>query len=317
MPPESHIESHIESMTGFSEVRATISGIPFICRVKSLNHRFLDVKVRMPRADWTSLDIVVRKLFSQTFTRGSVELNLSVEATTDSNQVRLNTELAQNYLKLSQELATSAKLAPLSMDALFRLPGVVTTSGGSHDFDELLAKVDEKAILRELIEPALSALKAARLDEGTKLLTHFADLLTQMDSHLSAIKALEEPEKERLRQLISERAHETMKILGQLSSETVNAETFAARLREEAVFWIDRRDFDEERMRLGMHLKSFRELVESRTAVSGRKLEFLQQELLREVNTLGTKSQSTAITAHTIEMKTILERIKEQLANVA
>ena len=308
----------VESMTGFGESRATVDGKIFICRVRSLNHRFLDMKVRLPRSDWLNLDLAIRKYATETFKRGAVELTITTETSRDTSDTVINVKTAKAYWIEMTALAKSlkTKAAAPSLEALLRLPGVV----GGASLDSALVTVDEADVLKKLVVPALSALKTARRTEGSKLAKHILEMITLMEKHVAQIAALEGPEKEKARQAITDRANETLKLLRQIGAQGANdgkgTDEFAGRLREEAVFWIERRDFEEERMRLAMHLKSFRELLAGKDEVSGRKLEFIQQEILREINTLGTKAHSPPITAHTIELKTILERIREQLANV-
>lgn len=300
-------------MTGFGEARAKFGSLTLACRIRSLNHRFLDVKLRLPRNDLLSLDMATRKLLAESFKRGSVELTINTETLKDAAESLVNVKLAKTYYaaarELSKQLGTNG--GELTLDALLRMPGVVGAANG----DESLLELKDEDILENLVRPAIAALKKARQSEGQKLAAHILEMIGQMESHLKEIEALEGPEKERGRQQMIDRASETLKLLKTIGAGQ-NTEDFASRLREEAVFWIDRRDFEEERMRLGMHLKTFRELLDSAQEVSGRKLEFIQQEILREINTLGTKAHSPAITAHTVELKTILERIREQLANV-
>ncbi|MBI3544773.1 MAG: DUF1732 domain-containing protein [Deltaproteobacteria bacterium] len=323
----------IESMTGFGEHRLRVlSQGPqgktrsLHCRVRSVNHRFLDVKLKLPRTDLMTLDGAVRKKLSELFKRGAVEVTLALEdSAAETADVRVNAAAAESYAKAARQLAKKLKLksSQVSLDALLRLPGVVDGAGGSsangNAFDDAFAGVAPEEIVARAVAPALQELKKTRLAEGAKLKAILIGHLDEMAIHLEALKRLEQPEKERARALLMERAQETLKLLesargsGPAPSATASSD-FAARLREEAVFWIERRDFAEERARLEMHLAEFRRLLTADP--SGRKLEFIQQEILREINTLGTKSQSTAITTHTVELKTILERIREQLANV-
>lgn len=305
--------STVESMTGFGEARAKFGTLTLACRIRSLNHRFLDVKLRLPRNDMLSLDMATRKLLAESFKRGSVELTINTETLKDSADNLVNVKLAKTYFAAARELSKQlgGKATDLTLDALLRMPGVVGSSNG----DETLLDLKDEDVLEKLVRPAIAALKTARKSEGQKLAAHILEMIRQMQNHLKELAALEGPEKERSRQHMIDRASETLKLLKTISSSQ-NTDEFSSRLREEAVFWIERRDFEEERMRLGMHLKTFHELLSNAQEVSGRKLEFIQQEILREINTLGTKAHSPAITAHTVELKTILERVREQLANV-
>jgi large subunit ribosomal protein L28 len=308
-------------MTGYGEARATIKDFTIICRARSVNHRFLDVKTRLPRGENTFLDLAIRKQTSELFRRGAIDVSLSVETNEAALQQLINFKTAEAYWAaaqtLSHSLAKKKKAAapkPLTLEGLLRLPGVVTTnrSDGFASSEEALSTLEPETIVERAVKPALMNLRKSRVTEGKRLASHLLELTSQLEKHATDIRSLEGPEKERARALVTERIQATLTLL----QGNPQSADFAARLREEAAFWVERRDFDEERVRLEMHLKTLRNILMGKEEVSGRKLEFLHQELLREVNTLGTKSQSTAITGHTIELKTILERLREQLANV-
>lgn len=309
---KSESESESESMTGYGESRAKFGTRTIICRARSLNHRFLDVKLRLPRPDLMALDLAIRKRLAELFKRGAIEVTVTVETGHESSETSINVKLAESYTNQAKRLAKKLKLGKtaLSLDGLLRLPGVVAANGVA---DDLFAGTGDAEVIQQLILPALNALKNTRRAEGRKLYQILIGHLNEMGEHVEAIKALEQPEKEKARSQMIERAQETLKLLEGIRGQPISDE-FATRLREEAVFWIERRDFAEERSRLELHLTEFRNQLKAESA--GRKLEFLQQEILREINTLGTKSQSTSITSHTIELKAILERAREQLANV-
>jgi len=309
------IESQIESMTGYGESHLRLGRPTLVCRVRSLNHRHLDVKVRLPRPDLAALDLAIRKRVAELFKRGAVDVNVSIDATHESTSLELNLKTVESYARQAKALGAKLKklkipATGLSLDGLLRLPGVFEASAGiaENAFD---GKQDGE-ILSKLVEPALAALKTARRAEGGKLRTIILAHLGEMLTHVGAITALEQPEKERARAQMIERAKETLQLLD--TARGSPSEDFLGRLREEAVFWIERRDFAEERARLEMHLTDMNRQLSDEP--SGRKLEFLVQEIQREINTLGTKAQAPSITTHTIELKAILERIREQLANV-
>lgn len=310
-----------ESMTGYGEHRARLCGMTVVCRTRSVNHRFLDLKIRVPRSDLMTLELAVRRRASEVFKRGSIEISVLVETAREATSAKINLKTVADYDRQSRAIAKKLKIKAATLDAILRLPGVIES--GVDASNSLPDEATEEMIMDQLIEPALHALKTARKTEGLKLTQILVKLLDEMNQHVLQIGMLEGPEKEKARTQIVARGQETLKLLNSLGANAQRTDEFATRLREEAVFWIERRDFTEERERLAMHLEEFRRVLTgiaakspSSSEASGRKLEFLQQEILREINTLGTKAQSTAITTHTIELKTILERVREQLANV-
>lgn len=308
------MQSLLESMTGYGEHRAKVGAHHFICRAKSVNHRFLDLKVRIPRSDWSELEVGTRKAAGEAFKRGAVEVTVSIEAAKSTNETAVDAVAAKKFIDAANTLQKKLKLKPekLTIETLMKMPGVIQTS--STVTEDSLESADFKKILETVVTPALKALKAARYKEGRALLKHLQDMLKDFAAHAAAIGELEGPEKKLAVERMKERIEQTIEILGQKANDA----SFQQKLSEEASFWIERRDFTEERVRLQMHIEHFSdELKNAKEEGVGRKLEFLQQELLREVNTLGTKAQSPAITQHTIEMKSILEKMKEQLANVS
>lgn len=323
----------IESMTGYAESRLSVprpnqEPVALVCRARSLNHRFLDLKLRLPRSDSPALDLAIRKAAGERFKRGAIEVSVGLEnagADPGSAPVAVNAVLAQRHWKNLLDLhdilkiESPAGLQPAlpTIDTLLRLPGVVAPEGS----EAQLASVPEKKILDELVAAALAGLKADRQREGAAIGAHLEKLLSEIDTAMLAIAALETPEKEKTRLALVDRAKKSLQLVaqgmsddGQQASPALSME-FEGRLREEMAFWLERRDFEEERVRFKAHLARFRELIEKPGAV-GRQLEFVHQELLREINTLGNKAQSTAVSNHVVEIKALLERLREQLANV-
>lgn len=305
-------------MTGFGEARLKVGSTVLVCLIRSLNHRFLEAKVRVPTSSLLGLEMAIRKLLSEEFRRGSFDVVISFsQAQGAARSIHFDEKQAKTYIELCQsvqkKLTRGQTCAPLSMDALFRLPHVLTEL-------EPEKLVNEESILKKVVLPAIESLRKARLQEGVKLKEHLLKLTTNLETELCKIKQLEQPEKENARIRLTERANETIKTFFSQSTSPQLLEEFGKRLREEAAFWIERRDFEEERVRFETHLGSLKALLNQRSSSNqdslGRRLEFLHQELFREVNTLGTKAQSTRIASHVLEIKSTLERFKEQIANV-
>lgn len=301
-------------MTGFGQAEYRTPRLKFSAQARSVNHRFLDIKLKLPRSEWMALDHAARKKVSEKFARGAIEVLVTVEALSAKNSGAQSVQFSviENILDQVQAWQKKKKMktAPVSMDTLLRLPGVFANPVAAE-----LEDFDESVLVSKLIEPALESLAKARAAEGVALKTHLLDLLRQMRQHAEKIASLESEEQERTHKTVLERVQRTLELLGKASQGS--AEEFTKRLHEEAAFWIDRRSFEEERVRFAAHLDSFEKALEATTpGPKGKKLEFLQQELHREVNTLGNKAQSTKIAEHALALKSIIENLKEQLANV-
>ncbi|MGE4233643.1 MAG: YicC family protein [Bacteriovoracia bacterium] len=295
--------NHFNSMTGFSDVRAKLGLSYWNCQIRSLNHRFLETKIRISAANSFEIENTIRKKISENFKRGVFEVFLFAEKDGSENLKKINTKQIESYYSDLEGFEKQIK-KNISPEVIFRLPGAVTDSKESDG-------LEAKDVLSQLVMPAIEQLKLDRNREGLNLKNHLLDLLVDFRKHFNEVLKLEPPELERLRNSVAERVKATLDLL----NNQAKTEVFEKRMQEEIAFYLERRNFEEEKTRLQMHLTLFEDLLEAKEPV-GRKLEFLQQELLRETNTLGTKAQSQPIVSHIIEMKTLLEKIREQLANV-
>lgn len=316
------MKNALESMTGFAVIKANICGADMVCKIRSLNHRFLDLKVRLPRSEQYSLDSSIRKIVSSNFKRGAIEISISFDADTGNQrapQRRLNSEVIKEYWNELQTLSVSLGATPLqSLEQIVRLPESLTNSQDVFDWNDLA----QKEINTLLVVPAINELKSARCREGAEVKTHILSMLSDIEKEFANIKELEPSEKEKAISTFIERTQKTVDQLGAhwlLKDEKAVvslSQEFEARLREEASVWIEKRDYTEELSRFSNHLLRFREMLDHSKESVGRQLEFLHQESLREINTLGNKAQSTDVSKHVVEIKALLERIREQLANV-
>lgn len=322
-----------ESMTGFGEATAVVDGQSFVCKMKSVNHRFLDLKVRLPKPELHSLDSQLRKLASEYFKRGAVEISVSFDAknaaSVEKSRPAFDSELAMFYAEKCLEIEKlvqtrfKAGLAPVSSDQILKMPGVLDNSERAQGFE--WNEKNETRILELVVKPALQLLKKSRLLEGENTKKHLNEMLTEIENHLNAIIALEPAEREKALKTFIERtektfdsigAHWVLKFKDSEQKQLTLTKEFETRLREEASLWVEKRDFSEERVRLSNHLVRFHELIDTAPVTVGRQLEFLHQEALREINTLGNKAQSIEVSRHVVEVKSWIERIREQLANV-
>jgi uncharacterized protein (TIGR00255 family) len=288
------------SMTGFGAGIATEGNEEISVEARSVNGKFCEVKVRLPR-ELASLEADVVKFVKERLSRGNVDVSIRrTSALGLEAEPKVNAVLLAAYAKAFQAAAASASLSPeLSIRDLIDLDGVVRLEERPPD----LAAVAKA--LNGALATALSALISARQREGVALA---ADLKSRLQTlrKLAAQAAVGVPAsiaqyRERLRNRIKEIANDI--------------EVDPQRLEQEVILFAERTDVAEELTRLGAHFDEFDRLLEKSGPV-GRQLDFLIQEINREVNTTGSKSQATELARLVVEMKTEIERIREQVQNV-
>lgn len=320
--------NNIESMTGFGEAQLKLNiphsqGLQVITRIRSVNSRFLDIKVRLPKLDNSLLiEQHVRKKISDNFKRGSIECTISLSTHNDQNQnskITVQTELFKEYLDALASLKKTADqfypkliLGELTYDGISRLPGIFSDQEIDFKFSEnTLTELTNE--LLSCVDSAILKTKELRKNEGITLRTHISELLDQIKDHSEAIAELIPTERTNLENKLKEKIEKTLELFKQ--SDSLAKPEFHTRLKEEASFYLDRKDVEEEVVRLEHHIEQFNNYLFKNQA-TGKQLEFILQEMFREINTLGNKIQSTKISGHVIEIKSILEKLKEQIANV-
>ncbi len=320
--------NQFESMTGFGEAQTNLNlpqmqGMTLTTRIRSVNSRYLDIKVKLPRVD-NSLIIeqLVRKKMSEHFKRGSIEVSISLSNQTDlsaNSKISVQPLLFKEYLNALNHLRSVAdKEFPnlvqpsLTFDGITKLPGIFNDQEPSVAADEVTLNLFSNECLK-CLELALTKTKEVRIAEGQRLRTHLSEVLDVIKDHSDKISELIPTEKTNLENKLKEKIEKTLELFKQTDS-LVKPE-FQNRLKEEAAFYLDRKDVEEEIVRLSHHIEQFNAYL-YKSSSSGKQLEFTLQEMFREINTLGNKIQSTAISHHVIEMKSALEKLKEQVANV-
>jgi len=295
----------IRSMTGYAQSRAEENGLALRVSIRSVNHRFLDLHVRLPEG-WEPLEPRLRQKVRQHVRRGHVDVTLRVEAT-GPIAVQLNQALAAAYARAAQELSKEFG-APQAIDfvALMRLPGVVAGAGlpSEEDVERAAALIDR------CLDDALGRLDEMRSTEGATLAAEMHERLHKITGHAQQIEGLAATLRPEFARRLNER-------LADLLGNTVMD---PARLAQEAAMLAERSDITEEVARLRSHLKQFDGLLES-DPEAGKKLDFLLQEMQRESNTMlsktpGVESQGLAITDLALEVKAEIERLREQMQNV-
>lgn len=296
------------SMTGYAQARNTVLGWDVRVSVKSVNHRFLDLKLRLPEG-FDLYELRLRQLVRERIHRGHVELHVNVEPGA-ATPIQVNRDLVTNYLRAADELRLQTSVsAALDVVALLRLPGVI---GGlapavpeSEEDQERLGKALENS-LRE----ALGKLDEMRRAEGRHLVEDLRRRLTHISEQTEIVRGLVV----QLRPAFARRLESRLKDL--LSGTTIDP----ARIAQEAAMLAERSDISEELDRLRSHLLQFVKLLDGAGEL-GKKLDFLLQEMHREANTMlsktpGVESEALTITGIGLEIKAEIEKLREQVQNI-
>lgn len=290
----------VRSMTGFGRGEATGEPGKITVEMKAVNHRFSEVVFRMPR-QFNIHEDQAKKLILAQVNRGRVDVFISWEAAAKAKGVKVDNELALAYYNALKELAGEiGSKSELSLDTLARFPDVLSIQEGSVT-DEALWSVLEPAV-----SEALTNLVAMREREG-------ATLVAELTERLDKIEAFRQTVAERAPAVVAEYQQKLSRRLEELLPQGSGVDP--QRLAQEVALFADRADIAEEVSRLGSHIAQFRAALTEGEAI-GRKLDFLVQELGREVNTVGSKANDASLTADVVSAKSELEKIREQVQNM-
>ena len=281
----------IQSMTGFGKAIGQITGKKITVEIRSLNSKGLDLNARIASL-FREKELDIRKIVGSALNRGKVDINIYAEVTGIESASSINMELAKAYLEqltiLEREAATKGDL----IAAVMRMPDVMNS--GKSEMSE-----EEWAFLKSLLEEAVKALLEFRTQEGASIAIDYEERLASIEA---AMKGIEPHESARL-DAVRER----------LMKGLEGVEVDSNRFEQEVVFYIEKLDINEEKVRLANHIKYFRETMEGTN--TGKKLGFIAQELGREINTLGSNSNYAPMQQYVVQMKDELEKIKEQIGN--
>ncbi len=291
----------IRSMTGFGRAEAELDGRTLVAEVRSVNHRFLEVSLRMPRG-LQALENKLRKHVQERVSRGKLNLTVAWKGAGESGgEASVDFDLAARYVTLLEELRGRFDFRdPVTLGQILALPDLVTWVEPSLD-----AKTSWSLLTRS-VDAAMDDLVAMREAEGKTLAKDLLDRNKTLTSHL---KVIEKRAPERVREA-KERLHTRVAEL--LQGE---AEVDMDRLAVEAGFQAERMDCTEETVRLRSHVDQFRDTIKKGGSV-GRKLNFLTQEMNREANTIGSKSYDSTISHEVIGLKEEIEILREQIQNI-
>ena len=294
----------IRSMTGFGRAAFDVGGVRFDIEARSVNHRHLDLRFRLPRL-LSALEAEARECVQERASRGKIDVAVSTaDGSKVLQQLEIDREAAREYARAAQELEREAGVSgPLTVDALLALPGVAGFIERDLPAEELAAG------LLGALATAIEELDAMRVREGAALERDLCERLELVVGLSESLAARSEVVREAARERLRKRTE-------QLELETGIVDE--ARLHHEIVLAADRLDVTEEIVRLRSHVDQFREIVDgAATGVPvGRRLDFLMQEFGREANTIGSKGNDSPIAHQVVELKTEIERMREQVQNV-
>lgn len=288
------------SMTGFGKATAEADGVKITFEIKTLNSKQLDLTTRLPGA-FRARESDVRELVAKTLERGKVEATASIERAAGSAAVELDLETLAAYRRqIEHASATLGIPQPDNWYAvLLRMPDVYRSVAPDDSNDA------EWDAMCRAVQGAAEACMAHRRAEGERLETFFGERIDGIASLLAQIDAYETERVPRIRARIEEGLQKLTEV-----------DYDRGRLEQEMIFYIEKLDVNEEKQRLAQHLRYFRETMAAPGVSHGKKLGFIAQEMGREINTLGSKSNHADMQRLVVEMKDILEQIKEQVLNV-
>ena len=289
----------LKSMTGFGRAEQLIEGYLIKIQIKSVNHRYSDFTIKVPRY-YSFLEDKIRNAAMQSISRGKVEILVSIEQKeSDDKEITLNRTVAEQYVKAIKSLADFEVKDDLSMSAMIGLSDI---------FDVEYKEIDEEKITELVIavfDAALKEFVAMREEEGKRLEEN-------INQHLSALLAeVEEIEKKSPACVAEYRDKLRAKLEEILKDRTVDE----TRVITEAAIFADKISVDEETVRLKSHVCAFKNTMSANEPV-GKKLDFIVQEMNREANTTGSKCNDAEVASHVVELKSIIEKIREQIQNI-
>ena len=300
--PSGYQYSQMQSMTGFGRADSSAGGVHLDISVKSVNGRYLDVRAHLPKK-YISLESEIQKIAKKHFSRGTVDIYVqrSTQGTVGSGGSRFQEKVAAEWVKDLRKILKSLKINNdvTARDLLTYVPNFMTTD------EEVDLSSKEKQLALKTVEQAITLCAEARGKEGQFLkkvgLEYTQDLAKYRDQLFKLRETLVAEASQKMQDRIA-------KIMGKIELDP-------QRLVQEVAHLVERSDIEEELQRFGEHIKNVALLFKEATA-QGKKLDFYAQELLREINTIGSKSQSAKITEIVVGTKNTIEQLREQIQNI-
>ena len=288
----------VKSMTGFGKGEAALQNKKITAEIRSLNSKQLDLGLRLP-AVYRQSEYEIRNIIARTIQRGKVDVFVTVESQAVETPARINKEVFREYL---HQMTDTLAFAGIDADydaivpVIMRLPEVISTETES-------ISDEEHATLIAATEAAAARLDAFRMQEGAILIADLLGRVDRIESYKEEVVPFEKARTETIK----------ARILDNL--EKLQADVDRNRLEQEMIFYLEKLDITEEKVRLANHCRYFREVAAGEEG-AGRKLGFIAQEMGREINTMGSKANESNIQILVVKMKDELEKIKEQVLNI-
>ena len=290
----------IKSMTGYGRARKTLNKRDITVEVRSVNNRYLDCTVKMPRM-YTFAEDAIKQCVQKAISRGKVDVFITVDASAaDVAKVTVNRELAAGYAAALRELSEVCGTEPhITPEQLSRFPDVLTVTKADEDLETVSAD------FCEVLDEALVSYNEMRAAEGAKLAEDILNRLSTIEEYTTQVEKRSPETVREYREKLTSRMQEV------LQSTTIDAQ----RILTEAAIYADKTAVDEETVRLRSHVAQLRGMVESNEPM-GRKMDFLIQEVNRESNTIGSKCNDVDIARVVVGLKAEVEKMREQVQNV-
>ena len=283
----------IKSMTGFGKAETQFQNKNYILELRSLNSKGLELNTRLP-IQFREIEIHLKKIIGESLHRGKVDLSLNIEYIEQSSSKNINLSVVNQYIEQLREIEDADRLDLLKI--AMRLPDTLKTELNDNEEDEIKT-------IESLLEKALINLNKYRVDEGSSLKEDFKKRLIKLKALIDKVIQIDPERKEKIENKL------------RTSIEELQIEIDENRFEQELIYYIEKYDITEERVRLDSHIEYFTHTME-KSSSNGKKLGFIAQEMGREINTIGSKASHAGLQKVVIQMKDELEKIKEQLLNV-
>ena len=287
------------SMTGYGRAEATFKDKTILVEVKSLNGKQFDLRLNIPFM-LKPYEVEIRNKLNESLLRGSVESTITIKSNGISKPVTVNKELAKSYYQPIVELADELGIPKENiLSTLLKMPDVVSSSS------EVLTEEEWKQI-QDLLQEAIKALMQHRLEEGRSVEKDLLERVAAIEMHQAAIEKFEPNRRVKIKEG-----------LVKLLEQHVGPDKYDNnRLEQELIYYIEKIDISEEKVRLNNHCTYFKTVLKETEASKGKKLSFILQEIGREINTTGSKAYDADIQKCVVQMKNELEKAKEQVLNI-